>query len=221
MIKNLVFDLDGTLLDTIEEITKALNETLIDFSLPEITVAEGKSFLGHGTEHLLRHALKGAILDQETYQSFKDAYMKRQIVYQLEATRPFPGVLALINDLINRGMRLFVYSNKPHPFAVKLIEARFPGAFEAVIGQQPGHAPKPNVAPFLPILEKYGVDPQTSVYVGDSLVDIKTAAALGMRAAAVTWGYVPRERLLEAQPAFIIDRPGQLLQAVINEESQP
>ncbi len=218
MIKNFVFDLDGTLLDTIKEITRALNDTLFDFHLPTITVAEGKSFLGHGTEYLLSHALKGAVLDAAPYQRFKAAYMERQIAYQLEDTKPFHGVSSLLEGLRQRKARLFVYSNKPHDFAVKLIDAIFPGVFLAVVGQKPGCAPKPNVEPFLPYLEAFSVDPKASVYIGDSLVDVETARALKMRAISVAWGYVPRERLVEGRPDFLIDEPRQLLSLAFQDE---
>jgi phosphoglycolate phosphatase len=214
MIKNVVFDLDGTLLDTIKEITQALNETLVDFALPPITLAEGESFLGHGTEYLLNQALKGTKLDPDAYERFKAAYMKRQIAHQLKATRPFRGVPTLLRNLSHRGVRLFVYSNKPHDFAVTLTKTIFGDVFASVVGQKPGFAPKPNVDSFIPYLKDFGIEPKEALYVGDSLVDIDTARALGMKAVSVAWGYVARERLIDASPEFLIDQPLELLDIV-------
>lgn len=215
MIKNIVFDLDGTLLDTIGDIGRALNETLSAYHLPTVTIDEVTNFIGNGTDLLISRALKGSKLSQEVYDKFKKDYLDLQLVYQLERTRPFTDVDTVLKHLVSTGVRLFVFSNKPHDFATRLIESRFPGLFTHVLGQKPGVAPKPDLSEYQKMAASYEIVPSESFFVGDSIVDIDTGRVIGMRVAAVSWGYVAREKLVQARPDFIIDEARQLRDIVL------
>jgi phosphoglycolate phosphatase len=215
MINNIVFDLDGTLLDTIKDIGRALNETLVAYHLPSVTIEEVTNFIGNGTDLLISRALKGKRLPQDVYGRFKQAYLDLQLVYQLERTKPFEDIDTVLKQLVSTGIRLFVFSNKPHDFAQRLINSRFPQLFTQVLGQKPGVAPKPDLSEYQKMASEFNIVADKSLFVGDSIVDIETGRAIGMRVAAVSWGYVPRQKLLEGQPDFIIDEARQLRDIVL------
>ncbi len=214
MIRNVIFDLDGTLLDTINDIAKALNETLVSFELPPVSLYEVTSFIGDGSDMLIKRALKGDRLEAVTLLKFKKQYLSLQLTYQLERTKPFSGILTLIHSLRNQNIRLFVFSNKPHDFVVKLIEARFPNLFTAVLGQKDQAMPKPDITAFTHFAKQHQIFSGTSLFVGDSLVDITTAQNLAMNCVAVTWGYVAKETLINAKPTFVCDTTEELLTIV-------
>ena len=215
MIKNIVFDLDGTLLDTIRDIARALNETLIKYKLAPITVEETTSFIGNGSDLLINRALKGVTLSPDVYQQFKQYYLDLQLGYQLANTEPFPGVMTMVRHLKQSGIRLFVFSNKPHDFATRLIDERFPNLFTATLGQKPGFAPKPDLTQYNLLTKEHDIDPKLSLFVGDSVVDIETAKTIGMPVVAVSWGYVGRKKLIDAKPDFLADSPRQLRDIVL------
>jgi len=215
MIKNVIFDLDGTLLDTIKDIGRALNETLVAYNITPITIEEVTNFIGNGTDLLIARALKGQTLSGAIYEKFKRFYLDLQLGYQLERTQPFPGIATMLKHLASHGIHLFVFSNKPHDFATRLIEDRFPGLFTAVLGQKPGAAPKPDLTEYQKMADEFNIYPDESLFVGDSLVDIETGRVIGMRVAALSWGYVSRAKLVKGKPDFIVDSARQLRDIVL------
>ncbi|HAK05167.1 MAG TPA: hypothetical protein DCM23_00485 [Firmicutes bacterium] len=214
MIKNVIFDLDGTLLDSINDIAKALNDVLVMFNLPTISNMEAISFIGNGTDLLIKRALKGKNLSTSDYQTFKTLYMDRQIKFQLANTKPFQGINELLHSLKQSDVRLFVYSNKPHEFAELLIEACFPHLFSGTLGQIPGAEPKPDVTTFIAFMNEHKIMAFESLFVGDSLVDIVTARNANIPVASVGWGYVSSNLLRAGKPDYLVNHPIELLNIV-------
>jgi len=214
MIENVIFDLDGTLLDTIEDIRRALNETLADFSLPPIDKDYAIASIGHGTEHLIKRALCEARLSESEMEIFKRKYMKLQLGYQLDRAQPFDGIPDLLSRLSRIGVRLFVYTNKPHEIARELVTVRFGTLITETLGQL-GHArPKPDITSLSDMMNRQSIESDTTLFVGDSLVDIETGRAAGMKTAVVSWGYVKRDILEKGHPDFIVDAPIDIFKIV-------
>ena len=216
MIENVIFDLDGTLLDTIEDIRRALNETLADFSLPSIDRSYAIASIGHGTEHLIKRALRDVRLDENDMETFKRKYMKLQLGYQLDRTIPFDGIRDLLSRLHDIGVRMFVYTNKPHAIASELITARFGMLITETLGQLGQARPKPDIAALTAMMKRHSIQGDATLFVGDSRVDIETGRAAGMKTAVVSWGYVPREVLANDSPDFLVDLPEQILKIVLD-----
>jgi len=211
MIENVIFDLDGTLLDTIGDIRQALNETLVSFGFSPITSAHAVASIGHGSDHLIKQSLGSAQLEGERLREFKSMYYERQLRYQLERTKPFQDIVAMLEELRRRGIRAFVFTNKPHAIAVKLIDVKFGNLILETVGQQDAFPPKPDITALRNLATKRGIIPEKTFFVGDSLVDIATGRAAGMPTVAVTWGYVAANTLLNERPDYLIETPRQLL----------
>ncbi|MGE9267770.1 MAG: HAD family hydrolase [Verrucomicrobiales bacterium] len=184
-----IFDLDGTLVDSVRGIALAVNGALADFSLPARSLAEVESFIGHGLRRTLASAAPGdfAERDLEALEArFMEIYRERWA----EGTEAFAGVWECLEDLAAAGVSLGVLSNKTHEFTVAIVEKLFPGiSFREVWGQREGVAKKPDPAALLAMAEGWGVAPEEAAYVGDSGVDLETARRAGMRPVIVDWGY--------------------------------
>ncbi len=205
-----LFDLDGTLLDTLEDLLDAANYTLRELGYPERTLAEMRTFVGNGAEMQLRRAL-GEAADDETVRRALAIYKPYYAAHCQIKTRPYPGVIGLMEELKRRGFRLAIVSNKPDE-AVKLLAAEcFRGLADTAMGETATRRRKP--APDMPndALAELGADKARAVYVGDSEVDIQTARNAGMACISVCWGFRDREQLVEAGAGEIAANAGELL----------
>ena len=205
-----LFDLDGTLLDTLEDLLDAANYTLRELGYPERTLAEMRTFVGNGAEMQLRRAL-GEAADDETVRRALAIYKPYYAAHCQIKTRPYPGVIGLMEELKRRGFRLAIVSNKPDE-AVKLLAAEcFRGLADTAMGETAARRRKP--APDMPndALAELGADKARAVYVGDSEVDIQTARNAGMACISVCWGFRDREQLVEAGAGEIAANAGELL----------
>jgi phosphoglycolate phosphatase len=207
-----MFDLDGTLLDTLADIARAANQALEREGMPAHPAADYRAFIGDGVAMLFRRALPPAraedALIARCVEGFHDAYARCWD----DRTRPFDGIPELLDALVARDLSLTVLSNKPDAFT-RLYGERYlaPWPFRAVVGQR-DHVPrKPAPAGALGIAEELGIEPAAFAYVGDSGVDMKTARAAGMFAIGVSWGFRPVEELRETGADAIIDHPAELL----------
>ena len=193
--KLILFDLDGTLLDTLEDLGAAVNQALAARGLPTHTADEYRRMVGHGIRSLVAQALPenpDAALVEAALADFKSGYS----AHIDERTRPYPGIPELLAELHANGIRLAVASNKFQAGAERLIRRFFPGIpFVAILGDRPGSPLKPSPEIVREVLEKAGCGPQEALLVGDSPTDIRTAANGGIDALAVTWGYRSREAL--------------------------
>jgi phosphoglycolate phosphatase len=207
-----LFDLDGTLVDSLADIAAAMNHALIGFGWPVHDHAAYRGFVGEGVEALARRAAPAGA--QERHAELIAAYQHRYGENLLDATRPYPGVVELVASLRARGVPLGVLSNKPDRPTRHLAEALFPaGSFAAVQGQLPGVPRKPDPTAALALAATLGHEPRDIAFVGDTAVDVHTARAAGMLPIGVGWGFRAAE-LSAAGAALVVERAEELLALV-------
>ena len=214
MEKLVIFDLDGTLLNTIADLGTAANHTLQELGLPQHTLDEYRLMVGNGMRKLIMRALP----DQKAADdAFVDSTLAAFLEYYADHidvhTTPYPGIPELISALSTQGYRLAVASNKIQAGAEKLIARFFPKTdFVAVMGNSPVYPLKPDAAVVEYIMSKAGTDKAHTIMVGDSGTDIQTARNAGIPIIAVSWGFRPRHELTAAD--FIADNTNQLLNLI-------
>lgn len=206
------FDLDGTLLNTIFDLAASMNEVLTQRGCPVHPVDDYRYFIGDGVHMLvfraLPHCLRTEEKVQEAVHDFRQAYDRRW----KETTRPYPGIEDLLQALGKRNVPLGVVSNKPHEPTLTCVQAFFSQVPFAVIqGQTPDLPPKPDPAGLLAALKICQADPEHSLYVGDSGVDVQAARRAGLRAVGAEWGFRTREELLDHGADFVIRHPLEVL----------
>lgn len=214
MYKTIVFDLDGTLLDTLDDLWLSVNASLAKFGLPTRTREEVRSFVGNGIFKLIQRAA-GKVdptLLQQVFEEFKRHYGE----HCQDHTKPYEGIMEMLASLQAKGVRTAVLSNKAD-FATKKLSATYFGELiEEAVGEneEKGIRKKPAPDALFAVMEKLGADRKSTVYVGDSEVDIQTAQNGGVDCISVTWGFKDREFLLENGASKLIDDPKQLLDEV-------
>lgn len=208
----ILFDLDGTLLDTLADIARAANEALTLEGFPERTEEEFRHFVGDGIATTLRRALPPDRADDQAVDRcvarFQETYGKAWNVQ----TRPYPGIPELLDALTSRRVALAVVSNKGDDFAKRFGEAylgRWP--FQAVVGLRSGVPKKPDPTSALEVASTLAVEPASCIFVGDSGVDMQTGRAAGMFPVGVSWGFQTVEMLRDGGAGAIIDDPRELL----------
>ncbi len=193
-----LFDLDGTLLDTIQDIGDAVNRVLAARGCPTHTTAAYKDFVGEGAHALVERALPAGERTAEAIEETLAAYRRDYQEHWNNATQPYDGILDMLNTLKARGLKLGVLSNKPHQETLSCVRGFFPpGFFDVVLGQRDGVPRKPDPAGAFEAASKMGVSPSEILYIGDTGVDMRTARAAGMFALGVTWGFRPESELRE------------------------
>lgn len=205
MERLVIFDLDGTLLNTIADLGNAANHTLEELGLPQHTLDEYRLMVGNGMRKLIMRALPD---DKAADDAFVDDTLSRFLVYYAQHidlyTKPYPGIPELIKALYAGGYRLAVASNKIQKGAETLVRKFFPDIdFVAVMGNSPEYPLKPDAALVEYIMQKAGTDRDHTIMVGDSGTDIQTARNAGIPVIAVSWGFRPRNELTSAD--FIAD----------------
>lgn len=209
-MKGVVFDLDGTLADTLPSIADAINYGLAAVGRPEVSRDEVRRWIGEGLPTLCRRALPDA--DEETFERMMAAVSKHYREHQMDKTVPFPGIPELMDQLARRGVPMGVLSNKPHEHTVTMTKALF-GRWPlvAVEGYQEESYRKPDPRTLLRICQAMVLPPREVMLVGDSNTDIFTARNASVIAVAATWGYRDRDELIAAGPNYLIDWPEQVL----------
>ena len=207
-VKAVLFDLDGTLLDTLDDLTAAVNHALSAHGFPGHTRDEVCAFVGNGIGKLIERSVPAETSPEETAACLCDftAYYEAHLAVY---TRPYPGMVELLRRLRQRGLLVGVVSNKKDEAARDLV-ARFFGADLPVVGGRPGIRRKPAPDGVNALLKDLGVSKAETLYVGDSGVDVATAAAAGVRCVCVTWGFRTREELTAAGATDMIDTPDAL-----------
>ena len=211
-VKCAVFDLDGTLLNTIKTITYYLNFSLSECGLPSVSEADTMAFVGNGAVKLIRRALARVGADEElfdkVYKIYNDAYNSSP--YYL--TEVYPGIMELLSALKTRGIKLAVLSNKPD-FAVKAAVSHFfPNTFDLVLGARENVPLKPSPDGLFEIMESLGVKADEVAYIGDSEPDVFTAKNAGLNSAFfLTHGFRTRDQLVNAGAELLFDNPLEIL----------
>lgn len=213
MIKACIFDLDGTLTDTIDSLTYSVGETLKEMGLEPITKAQCQSFVGNGAKYLLDKAVRAAgDTDAVRLEEAMEIYRRifdENCTYHVTA---YGGIGRMIEKLKEKDVKLAVLSNKPHKQTAKVAQEIFGKyVFDAVQGQQEEVPRKPSPEGIYAILNKLGVSKEECLYVGDSEVDVATGAAAGTKTVSVTWGFRTESQLRAAGASLIIHSPEELL----------
>lgn len=208
-----IFDLDGTLLNTLEDLKDAVNYALSVCGMPERSLEEVRRFVGNGIRKLMQRAVPGG----EENPEFEHAFAEFQAYYKEHCndnTKPYPGVISMLAELKKKGYHLAIVSNKAD-FAVKeLQEIYFTGAVEAAIGEREGVARKPAKDTVMQALHEMNMPTEGAVYVGDSDVDIMTAANAGIPCISVTWGFRDRKFLKEHGAVQFADNTEELMRLI-------
>lgn len=209
MNKAILWDLDGTLLYTLQDIANATNATLRAFGLPERTLEQVRLSVGNGAVHQMRESCGGR--EPENFGEIMSFYREYYPRHCDETTRPYDGILETAEALRQAGWRLAIVSNKPDDATKRLWKAYFP-SFDLAQGEAAGVPRKPAPDMVFKVLEELGVRRDRAVYVGDSEVDVATARAAGLPCISALWGYREREILLAAGAAHLCPAPAQIPQ---------
>ena len=222
MYKACIFDLDGTLTDTLDSLTYSTNETMKEMNLPEITKEQCRMFVGNGAKVLIQKALEAAGVPEEEF--FPETFHTFQRVFDKNYTyrvKPYEGIVSLLSELKARGMKLGVLSNKPDRQAVHVVSRIFgEDTFDIVWGQKEGVPRKPDPSALLLMTEDLGAEPSEIIYIGDSEVDIRTGQAAGVKTVLVSWGFRQPEELRKAGAEIIVDSTREILEITKEQEEQ-
>jgi phosphoglycolate phosphatase len=212
MKKLVIFDLDGTLLDTIADLAESANHALKQLGYPTRDVETIRTFVGNGVNKLLFRALPDEEKTEENMMRMRTHFVPYYDAHNADLSAPYPGIVALLEELQAKGLRMAVASNKYQEATVKLVKHYFPMIdFVEVLGQREGINVKPDPTIVFDILQKAGVSKEETLYVGDSGVDMQTAINAGVDAIGVTWGFRPRTELEDFHPMGLIDQAEELL----------
>lgn len=210
--KTVIFDMDGTILDTLGDITDSVNASMRWAGAPEKTLAEVRASIGSGARKLIERCLPDTMQHR-----LEDVLLFYRPYYETHAairTQPYPGIPEQLEMLRNAGVRVAVASNKPAP-AVKQLAARyFPGCFDIAIGERTGLRPKPAPDLLLVAMQLLRVTPEETVYIGDSDVDVMTAAGTGVDIISAGWGYRDADVLRQAGASVIAQSPDELFSLI-------
>jgi len=214
--KAVIFDLDGTLVNTLQDIAESVNFALRKYQLPVHPVESYRLKVGNGNKVLVQRSLP------PEKQHLAEPILKIQMDYYAEHfcdySQPYPHIPELLTELKTLGLKLAVLSNKPDRFMLPLVGKMFTqGVFDRIQGQTEGIPLKPDPAFALAIAFDLQVAPEQMVYVGDTGVDMQTATRAGMFAVGATWGFRDRDELLQNGAQALIDQPGQLVSLLQNE----
>lgn len=205
-----IFDLDGTLLETLTDLAASLNHTLKCFGLPERGMDEVRTFVGNGIPKLIERACPPEYTPEQR-EPVCHEFIRYYLEHCTDATAPYEGILPLLEKLKESGIRIAVSSNKADEATRELCEQMFPGLTDLVLGSRKGIANKPAPDGARIIMDELGCRPEETLYVGDSDVDIATARNTGIRCISVSWGFRNTDFLLANGAETIIDHPEELI----------
>ena len=231
--KAVIFDMDGTILDTVADLTASVNYAMKECGHRHNFVrADGMRMFGSGVHTALQRALAIEAgetdparlrqigtpqmmtvpgIDEEEVERIETIIRPYYLEHSMDETGPYDGIMDLLHELRNRGVRTAVVSNKPDPAVKKLAENCFENLFDAAVGEQTGIRRKPAPDMLDTVLRDFGIAPEEALYIGDTEIDVETADASGMPCVCVSWGFRPVEFLETLHPFAIIDTPAELL----------
>ena len=210
MYKCVMFDLDGTLCDTLRDLAEATNFALRVGGYPQQPLEKYKIMVGNGLTRLMERALPAEAVMKENVMATRAAMLAYYQQHLLDYTRAYPGITALVKRLKEQGKALYVVTNKPQAQASVIVETLFPDCFAGVAGQREGMPTKPDPWGIHLFMEEGGFAAEECLFVGDSNVDAQTAAAGGLECVGVTWGFRSRQELLDAGAGWAVDTAEEL-----------
>jgi len=216
MYKACIFDLDGTLTDTLESLLYSVNATLKELGLGQITDTQCKAFVGNGARRLIEQSLRAAGDPKaKRIEEAMEVYGRIFKKYCTYHVAPYEGIVDMLQELKKEGVQLAVLSNKPHLQTKDVVATFFDeDTFARVYGQQEGVPRKPDPAAVHMILEELEVSREECLYIGDSDVDMQTGCAAGVPAVGVTWGFRTKDVLIEHGATYVVDKPEEIISIV-------
>ena len=210
--KAAIFDMDGTLVDTLEDLSDSVNEMLEILNLPKRTLEEVRKFVGNGARKLIERALPAekssdANFVEKALQTYNECYRR----HVLNKTKPYNGIMELLKNLQEKNIPLGICTNKQN-FAAQIIAEKIlsPIKFQKVFGDEKGKPRKPDPSRALEIAKSFGVEPFEVAYFGDTAVDMNTAKNAGFLAVGVTWGFRPESELQDSGAKIILHKPNEI-----------
>ena len=211
-----LFDMDGTVLDTLDDLCDSINHSLAEFSLPPVSREHVRQCLGNGAAFLVSHSIPAGSspeLEANVLAFYKPWYDAHCLI----KTAPYEGILPMMQSLKEQGLRLAIISNKPDRAVQELSDAFFPGLLELSVGESPSVRRKPAPDTVLTAASQIGLSIDQCVYVGDSEVDLQTARNAGMDCISVTWGFRDEAQLIEAGASVLVRTPEELESLLLRE----
>nr|WP_315089233.1 HAD family hydrolase [uncultured Prevotella sp.] len=205
-----IFDLDGTLLSTLNDLATSTNYALRWAGMPERTIEEIRMFVGNGVKLLMERAIPNGINNprfEETYAKFREHYLE----HNLDTTSPYDGIPELLRELKRRGKKLAIVSNKFYAATQDLAKHFFPDTIEVAIGERETIRKKPAPDTVLEALRQLGASKEGAVYIGDSDVDIMTAKNCGLPCISVLWGFRDKDFLIQHGGTIFVNKPSDIL----------
>ncbi|MBP8793662.1 MAG: HAD family hydrolase [Lutibacter sp.] len=212
--KAVIFDLDGTLVNSLQDIADSMNIVLQGYNYPTHSYEEYKNFIGSGIRSLVGKSLPLAHNNEKQIDSCFNLMME---VYRDNCTcktKPYDGITELLDNLKSRNIKLSVLSNKSDEFTKKITDALLPNYFDPVIGLSVESLKKPNPFGVVEISKKLGIEVEEIIYIGDSGIDMQTANNANMFAVGVLWGFRPKEELISNGAKYLLSNPSDLLQII-------
>ncbi len=210
MYNTVIFDLDGTLLNTLEDLKNSVNYAMTHNGYPERTLAQVRRFVGNGIRKLIERALPYELSNEEFEKVFSD-FKEHYQAHCNDFTGPYEGIMELLHELKKRGIKMGIASNKVKSAVVKLNDIYFDGLMDGAAGVVEGKPTKPDPYMVEIMLDELGSSKENTLYVGDSNVDVMTAKNAGLDMVTVLWGFRDREELIEAGATQFIEKPEELL----------
>ncbi len=219
MIKLVVFDLDGTLVNSLTDLALSVNKGLKAAGLEEHPVNRYKTFVGNGREMLVRRAMGAAADDAEKFAIVLDTFNKEYEIHCNDNTEAYEGCSEMLDILAEKGILTAVLSNKPDEFVEQILTKLYPKhSFSAAWGQKPEFKCKPDGESLHAMLARLEISPGECMYVGDSDVDVYTAQNGSVHMAGVSWGFREKSELITAGAPYVANTAEQLLEYIINYE---
>ena len=209
-IKAVIFDLDGTICNTLADLGECTNRALADFNLPPHPIEDYRMIVGNGVDTQMRRAIGEGKYTKELGDKVKERFKQYYAQDYLKHTRPYEGMEETLDCLHEMGLMTAVFSNKPDEFAGKLCRELFGERFSMVVGNRPNVPVKPDPSGLQPILKELNLKAEECIYCGDSCVDMDTGKNAGMRTVGAAWGFRGRKELEEHGADAVIEQPNEL-----------
>ncbi len=211
--KAIIFDLDGTLLDTIEDIANACNLALRGLQLKEYSLSDYKLFVGDGVDQLIERTISHQNANILLFDELKSRYLSNYHEASSVHTKPYPGIIELLSYAKNNNVTLAVLSNKPDKDTLNVIKHYFGDyLFDKVYGKVEGYLPKPDPTKLNELINELKIPKENILYIGDTLTDMQTAQNGGLTKCAVLWGFRGIEELSKLSPEYIVSSPFEIIQ---------
>lgn len=215
MYQNVIFDLDGTLLNTIDDLADAANWVCVNHGWPTHTVEEYKQYVGNGMTKLAQRFVPTDWRTPAGIKQILDEFMPYYDAHKEDKTAPYPGIPDLLHELKGAGVNIAVLSNKAHSLVPSILENYFPGVFSYTQGAVDGIPTKPDPTLLHRLTKEMGASQESTLFVGDSNVDVRTAKNGGLTCCGVLWGFRGREELEQEGADFLAENTDELKQLIL------